>query len=464
MNFLSKKISLKKKSIIFDDKNNQLNIEELNNFSKKINKTLKKKNRLVLVFSENTIEFLIGYYSFLNLGLAQMILNSQTYGEDLKKILKNYRPTYIYISKKIFILNKIFLSRFKIVGEIKENLILIYKKKNDYKINKKLALLISTSASTGSQKFVRISHNNLIDNTQKIVKALKISSSDTSITTMPPNYTYGLSVINTHLLQGGNIILTNNSVFEKNFWEMVKNFKVTNINGVPYFYEILKKLKISREKLPNLKFFTSAGGGLDGDVYEYFKNFVLKFNIKFFCMYGQTEATSRISILNYKDFHKKFGSLGKALDEGNLYIDKNKNTGELCYKGKNVCLGYAKNYKDLNKGDENKGILKTGDIAKKYKNDFYIVGRKKRFAKVYGHRINLDEIQKKLQDSKMKCVCIEKNNQVYLLTDNKKNINKIKKELEKQNLNQNYFKTLFVKQFIYNSNGKISYSMMEKSL
>ena len=100
-----------------------------------------------------------------------MILNSQTYGEDLKKILKNYRPTYIYISKKIFILNKIFLSQFKIVGEIKENLILIYKKKNDYKINKKLALLISTSASTGSQKFVRISHNNLIDNTQKIVKA-----------------------------------------------------------------------------------------------------------------------------------------------------------------------------------------------------------------------------------------------------------------------------------------------------
>ena len=129
MNFLSKKISLKKKSIIFDDKNNQLNIEELNNFSKKINKTLKKKNRLVLVFSENTMEFLIGYYSFLNLGLAQMILNSQTYGEDLKKILKNYRPTYIYISKKIFILNKMFLSQFKIVGEIKENIILIYKKK-----------------------------------------------------------------------------------------------------------------------------------------------------------------------------------------------------------------------------------------------------------------------------------------------------------------------------------------------
>ena len=464
MNFLSKIDSLKKKSKIFDDKNNQLDIEKLNNFSKKINKTLKKKNRLVLVFSENSLEFLIGYYSFLKLALTQMILNSQINGEDLKKILKNYRPTYIYINKKVFTSNKIFFSQFRIIDKIKENLILIYKKKNDYKINKKLALLISTSASTGSQKFVRISHKNLIDNTYKIVKALKISSSDTSITTMPPNYTYGLSIINTHLLQGGNLIMTNNSVFEKNFWIMIKKFKVTNINGVPYFYEILKKLKISREKLPNLKFFTAAGGALDVSVYEYFKNFVSKFNIKFFCMYGQTEATSRISILNYKDFDKKFGSLGKALDGGNLYIDKNKKTGELCYKGKNVCLGYAKNYKDLKKGDENKGTLKTGDIAKKYKNNFYIIGRKKRFAKIYGHRINLDEIQKKLQDSKMKCICIEKNNQVYLLTDNKKNIDKIKNELEKQSLNQNYFKILFVKKFIYNSNGKISYSMMEKIL
>jgi long-chain acyl-CoA synthetase len=281
---------------------------------------------------------------------------------------------------------------------------------------------------------------------------------------MPPNYTYGLSIINTHLFQGGNIILTNSSVFEKNFWEMIKKFKVTNINGVPYFYEILKKIKVSREKLPNLKFFTAAGGALDVSVYEYFKSFVSKFNIKFFCMYGQTEATSRISILSYIDFHKNFGSIGKPLDGGNLYIDKNKDVGELCYEGKNVCLGYAKDYKDLKKDDENKGILKTGDIAKKYKNNFYIIGRKKRFAKIYGHRINLDEIQKKLHDSNMKCVCIEKNNLIYILTDKKNHIKKIKKEMEKQSLKQNYFKTLFVGKFIYNSNGKISYSIMKKNL
>lgn len=464
MNFLNKVNSLKKKSKIFDNQNNQIDIKELSNFSKKLNKTLLKKNGLILVFSENTIEFLIGYYSFLKLGVPQMILNNQINDNDLKKILKNYRPTYLYINKKAFISKKILFSKFRIIDEIKENLVLFSMKNTPYKINKKLALLISTSASTGSQKFVRISHENLIDNTEKIVKALKIKSSDTSITTMPPNYTYGLTIINTHLVQGGNLIMTNSSIFEKKFWEMIKEYKVTNINGVPYFYEMLKKLKVNKEKLPNLKFFTSAGGALDVSVYNYFKKFVSEFNIKFFCMYGQAEATSRISILNHKDFHTKFGTIGKVLDGGQLYIDKNKKKGELIYTGKNVCLGYAKNFRDLKKGDENKKILRTGDIVKKYKNEFIIIGRKKRFAKIYGHRINLDDIQKKLRDSELECVCIEKNNQVYLLTNNKKHIEKIKNELRNHNLNQNYFKTLFVKKFLYNSNGKISYPMMKKNL
>ena len=121
-----------------------------------------------------------------------MILGTQISNDDLCKVLNNYKPSFIYINEKIFINKKRLFSKFKKIDKINEYLILNYKKKNDYKINKKLALLISTSASTGSQKFVRISHKNLIDNTEKIVKILKINSTDTSITTMPPNYTYGL--------------------------------------------------------------------------------------------------------------------------------------------------------------------------------------------------------------------------------------------------------------------------------
>ena len=462
MNFLSQINTLKKKSFIFDDENNKFSIANLDCYKKKISGSIKKKNGLILVFSENTIEFLIGYYSFLNLGFTQMILNNQISDKDLLQILKNYKPKFIYIHEKKFILKKKIFSQFNFVKQIRKNLILINKKKNNYYINKKLALLISTSASTGSQKFVRISHENLIDNTKKISQILKINSTDTSITTMQPNYTYGLSIINTHLLCGANLVVTNKSIFEKFFWDLLKKYKVTNINGVPYFYEMLKKLRISKEKLPNIKFLTVAGGALDKNVYKYLKNFISKSKIKFFCMYGQTEATSRISVLNHKDFHTSFGSLGRALPGGQLFIENNQNSGELCYKGKNVCLGYASNYKDLEKGDLNKGILKTGDIAKKYNNKFYIIGRKKRFAKIFGHRINLDELQNKLKDSKMKCVCIEKNNKINVLTSSKENIDKIKKKLKKQSINPNYFEVLLIKNILYNSNGKISYSMMEK--
>ena len=208
MNFLSKIKSLNKKSVIFDDKNNILDIKKLNYFSQNINEKLKNNNGLVLVFCENTIEFLIGYYSFLNSALTQMLLSSQITDEDLTKILNIYKPSYLYINEEKFMLKKKFFSQFKIIHKIKKNLILINKKKNNYKISKKLALLISTSASTGSQKFVRVSHDNLIDNTKKISQALRISSSDTTITTMPPNYTYGLSIINTHLYRGGNLIMT----------------------------------------------------------------------------------------------------------------------------------------------------------------------------------------------------------------------------------------------------------------
>ena len=142
MNFLSKIKNLNKKSVIFDDKNNILDIKKLNYFSQNINEKLKYKNGLVLVFSENTIEFLIGYYSFLNSTLTQMLLSSQITDEDLTKILNIYKPSYLYINEEKFMLKKKFFSQFKIIHKIKKNLILIYKKKNNYKINKKLALLI----------------------------------------------------------------------------------------------------------------------------------------------------------------------------------------------------------------------------------------------------------------------------------------------------------------------------------
>jgi acyl-coenzyme A synthetase/AMP-(fatty) acid ligase len=183
---------------------------------------------------------------------------------------------------------------------------------------------------------------------------------------------------------------------QKEFWQFFKERKASSFGGVPYTYEILKKLRFFNMKLPALKYFTQAGGKLSEALHKEFAEYALREDKKFVVMYGQTEATARMSYLPYNMSLKKIGSIGIAIPGGKFELrDKNEaGEGELIYKGKNVTLGYAEGPGDLKKGDERKGVLITGDIAKKDSDSYYyIVGRKKRFLKLFGNRINLDEIE-----------------------------------------------------------------------
>jgi len=260
---------------------------------------------------------------------------------------------------------------------------------------------MSTSGTTGSPKFVRQSYLNVLSNTKKIIKYLNIKSGDITITSLPISYVYGLSVINTHLFAGATIVLTNSSMVEKKFWDLITNFKVNNFSGVPYNYSIIEK--ISRNGLPSsLKYTTQAGGKMNNILIKNIINIYKKNKIKLIQMYGAAEATSRMSYLKWKYVEKKIGSIGKPIPGGKFYlinkkekIFKNKfKKGELVYKGKNVCMGYAENLSDLSLPDVNKGLLKTGDIAYTDKNGFYfIVGRKNRYTKIYGIRVDLSELE-----------------------------------------------------------------------
>lgn len=262
-------------------------------------------------------------------------------------------------------------------------------------------LLMSTSGSTGSPKLVRQSYENVLSNTQNIIKYLNINYKHTTITSLPISYVYGLSVINTHLFAGGKIVLTNSSMVEKKFWELVNNFKVNNFSGVPYNYSIIEK--IFRKKIPiSLKYSTQAGGKINEALLNKIKNIYKKNKLKLYVMYGAAEATSRMSYLNYNFLEKKLGSVGKPIPGGKFYLlDKNEKLisksfekGELIYKGKNVCMGYSVKLKDLSLPDLNKGVLKTGDIAYRDRNHFYyIVGRKNRYTKIYGIRVDLSELE-----------------------------------------------------------------------
>ena len=170
---------------------------------------------------------------------------------------------------------------------------------------------------------------------------------------------------------------------------------------MPYNYSIVEK--ISKNGLPkSLKYTTQAGGKMNNILIKNIINIYKKNKIKLIQMYGAAEATSRMSYLNWKYADKKIGSIGKPIPGGKFYlidkkekIFKNKfKKGELVYKGKNVCMGYAETPRDLSLPDTNKGLLKTGDIAYIDTNGFYfIVGRKNRYTKIYGIRVDLSELE-----------------------------------------------------------------------
>lgn len=420
----------KKKVGLIDSSNKAYSYNKILQEVEKVSRRVKKRT-LILFLSSNIFESVIGYIAFVKNNNILILLDKSFEKKFVEKMIKNYKPSYIYKPKSYFLRNSKNERLYN--GEKYELLRTNFKLKNDY--DKKNFLLLTTSGSTHNPKLVRLSEPNILNNVQRIKKYLNINSSNTTITTMPMAYSYGLSIINTFIYSGAKIVLCEKNIFERDFWEKVKSLKVNSISGVPEFFEFLKKLKIEKFKISGLKYFTHAGGKLDKDIIEYFVNIAKKNNHKFYSMYGQTEASPRMSYLECTKNLKKIGSIGKPLqgskfllvDEKKKIIRKNFKIGEIVYKGKNVCLGYANNIKDLYKGDINKGSLFTGDIGYKDKQGYYyLTGRKNRISKIFGLRFNLDDIEKKLKKNNFYARLVPSNKYLKILIINNYNIDKIK--------------------------------------
>ena len=230
---------------------------------------------------------------------------------------------------------------------------------------------------------------------------------DIPVTTLPMNYTYGLSIINSHLLVGATILMTDCPMNMKPVWSFMKENRATSFGGVPFTYEMLKKVHFFRMDLPDLRYMTQAGGKLSPELHREFAEWARDNGKRFIVMYGQTEATARMAYLPAEKSLEKTGSMGVPIPGGRFVlidaqeheIDSPDTVGELVYEGPNVTLGYAEKREDLAKGDERGGRLVTGDMAK-FDGDgyYYIVGRKKRFLKVFGSRVNLDELDRIIGD------------------------------------------------------------------
>lgn len=407
-----------------------------------------EKNSLVILICSNSADAIIAYTTLLRFNFLVILLDESFDKEYVKSVIKKFKPQYIFYPKNNFQgdftnsdSNLISLKSYNI---LKTN----YKK---FLYNNKNCLLLTTSGSTHNPKFVRLSAENLKNNSDSIIDYLKIKKNYVAITTMPMGYSYGLSILNTYLEVGAQIVLNKNSVFEKNFWDKVLKYKVNSLNGVPQFYELLKKINFHKFNLKTFKYLTQAGGKIDKVVLNYLKNLSKKKLIKLFIMYGQAEASPRMSYLRInKKNASKINSIGRGLknskfkliDEKGKKITKANKVGEIVYYGKNVCLGYANNTNDLNKGDINKGILLTGDLAYRDKeNYYYLVGRKNRISKIFGIRINLEDIEKKMLKLGMNIRCETDDKFLTILSTKRKDENKIKELIQKNyKINKNFIK------------------------
>jgi long-chain acyl-CoA synthetase len=270
-----------------------------------------------------------------------------------------------------------------------------------------LALLLSTSGSTGASKLVKLTLDNLQENAQSIASYLSLNSEERPITALPLHYSYGLSVLNSHLLVGATMLLTAESVTSRKFWNFFREHEATSLAGVPMTFSMLKKMRFERMALPSLRYLTQAGGRLADDEVRWFAEQAKSRNARFFVMYGQTEATARISYVPCERILDKVGSVGIPIPRGRIdlvaddgsVISTSGTVGQLRYAGPNVMMGYAEKQSDLALANVQDGILFTGDLAMRDDDGyFYVTGRLTRFIKVFGNRIGLDQVESQLRN------------------------------------------------------------------
>jgi acyl-CoA synthetase (AMP-forming)/AMP-acid ligase II len=277
-----------------------------------------------------------------------------------------------------------------------------------------LALLLSTSGSTGSPKLVRLSHANLTSNTAAIVSYLQIRSADVAPTTLPLHYCFGLSVLNSHLAVGAAVLVTEESVTSADFWEAFRAAGCTTLAGVPYTFDLLDRVGFTSMDLPSLRYLTQAGGRLDPATVRRYAERGQQRGFDLIVMYGQTEATARMAYLPPDLALSCAGAVGTPVPGGSFSLAAD---GELIYSGDNVMLGYALTADDLARGRD-VTELRTGDLARLRPDGlFEITGRKCRFAKVFGLRIDLERVERVLASEGLMVHCADGGDRVVVAVD-----------------------------------------------
>ena len=418
-----------------------------------------EERSLVFVYNDNQ---LLAIEAFLNFYRSQhtVALLGNNVSIDFKVNLENtYKPAYIFDPQ-----------RQQIQGYMLEKFsecISIFRRIQYEPINihPKIKLLLSTSGTTGSPKFVRLSDENLVENANSILDYMPILPSDIAPLNVPINFVYGLSIFTTNCIRAAKIVCTDKNALQNEFWLEYIKYGYSTLGGVPYFYEMLRRIGFFKKEHPSLRYLTHTGGMLNHELITEIDSFMKRSGVKFIAQYGQTEAGGRMAYLPPQDLLRKSGSIGRPIKNGSFLIDAK--TNELLYTGPNVSGGYATNCDDLSEYHE-KRSLHTGDQASVDKEGYYyITGRIKRIVKLFGTRFNLDEAELILKNALggKTIICIGLNDKklgVYYQDDNL-DADLISKTIqEKFGINRSATKIRYIADVPLTANGKVNYPLLQE--
>ncbi|PWV54342.1 AMP-binding protein [Chitinophaga sp. S165] len=414
------------------------------------------KQALAFLYLDNSIASIKVLLNCLNSKLTLALLSPKLNIEYKQQLEQVYSPYYIYD-----------VTRDEIPDfDLQKSKLFRHRKGIRNDIHPDIKVLLSTSGTTGSPKFVKLSEDNLVQNALSILDYLPVNNSDVTPLNLPVFYSYGLSVFTTNSIAGGQIVCGNRDVVQKEFWEDMERYGYTSIAGVPYVYEMLHRIGFCRKEYASLRYMTQAGGKLNASLIKSFGEYMTDRNKQFFVMYGQTEATARMAYMPPHDLLKKTGSIGMPVKGGQFTLAPD--TNELLYSGPNVFGGYATSAADL-ATFEYLPMLHTGDVASRDADGYYyITGRLKRFVKLFGTRINLDEVEtilkQEMQGETFACVGIEDKHLLVFHKQAALDDNDIRSLLVKKlGLHPTAFKVQKVDDFALTPNGKLDYTAMQQN-
>lgn len=354
--------------------------------------SISDQRSLAFLYCENEIEAYVDFIALIEAGIPTLLLDKRSRPQVLDEIILQYQPGFLVggnLSADGYL-------------EVRDR---VLHKHPSVVPHEELSVMLTTSGSTGSHKFVRLSRENIRCNASQIAESLDLHAGDVGVSILPLHYSFGMSVLTSHLHVGARLLVTSLTVIEHDLWSAVDQLKVSIIPGVPVTFNMMKRLDLANLKASGLRALIQAGGRLPDTDARLFADIMRSRGGDLYVMYGQTEASPRISCFSLSSHPTKLGSVGKPMNGGHISIIDDGveldsgSTGEIHYEGPNVMMGYAEKITDLQLGDVCQGRLETGDLGYLDSDGYlFITGRIKRISKLAGVRVSLDEIERMADD------------------------------------------------------------------